>query len=86
VFVWTLLLVMPENLDSTATAGRPNCVSNHIHISTDDMCYGVTHIFAPLGIWRHELTDAWGVGIASISAQSNKSRVLPRDEKAEKAG
>jgi hypothetical protein len=40
VFVWAVLLVMPENLDNTTTAGRPTCVNNHINISTDDMCYG----------------------------------------------
>jgi len=75
VFLWTVLLVMLENPDRTTTSGRPACVNNHIHISTDDMCYGhcLRIKFASLGIWRREGTDDWEGRIASVSAQSKKS-------------
>lgn len=79
MFVWTILLVMPENPDNTTSPGRPTCVNNHTNISTDDMCYGhcLCIKFASLGIWLREGTDDWEGRISSVSAQSNRSPELP---------
>ena len=94
MFVLAVLLVMPENPNKTTTAGRPTCVTNHINISTDDMCYGrylgtkfVKCMY--LRLWGYGAVMVQTIGrSALIQSRHSPTRVesCRRGEKSEKAG
>jgi hypothetical protein len=85
VFVWTVLLVMPENPDKTSTAGRPTCVNNHINVSTDDMCHA-NCLAQRLCLWRYGAVKVQLIGRSPLlSSERSPTRVVScrQDEKAE---